>query len=95
MIVLVGNFFGKTFKCSSLLQFPYLCNFIGASNIGEMQITTDQWEKTILESTCYEAKLQIDMQNSTEWKTVAGFDRYVREESLNDFLLILGHLYYF
>ena len=66
MIVLVGNFFGKNFKCSLLLQFPYLCNFVGASDIGEMQITTDQWEKTILESTSYEAKLQIRMQNSTE-----------------------------
>lgn len=23
------------------------------------------------------------MQNNTEWKTIAGFDRYVREESLS------------
>lgn len=28
-------------------------------------------------------------------KTIAGFDRYVRKKSLNDFLLILGHLHYF
>lgn len=33
--------------------------------MGAMQITTDQWEKTILGSTCYEAKLQIHMQNRT------------------------------
>lgn len=54
-------------------------------------------EKTMLESSSFKAKSYeyICKTEQHRMNTVAGPDRYVRKESLNSFLLILKHLYYF
>lgn len=50
-----------------------------------------------MEGTCFKAESYEYRCGAERYrmKTIEGFDRYVRKESLNDFLLILGHLYYF
>lgn len=60
-----------------------------------MQITTDQWEENNIRKHLLGSKVTNRHAEQYRMENNCRFDRYVREESLNDFLLILGHLYYF